>query len=216
MGNKEDQIVDSLEKRIEFYRYCVVWTFILGLLSGGFIFCGKTTFLIPESSLLPPITVKVLFCFFIATIGIAAGSAYRRRIRLLKDCRDKILMELYHRRFFPNLAREGIITEIQVLFGILFLLSVMIVCIHYPLPKMPAFLESNLVKMIPVTGFLGLFWISVWPERKHPVQDLLERQDIPIRLNNNRTRFPQTYLISNGGSRRNGVSRLPTKRSIHP
>lgn len=215
MGNKEEQIVGSLEKRIEFYRHCMVWTFILGLLSGGSIFCGETVFLIPESFVFSPITIKVLFCSFIAMAGIATGSGYRRRIRLLKDCRDKILMELYNQRFFPNLAREGIITEMQVLFGILFLLSLVIVCIQYPVPKMPAFLDSNLVRMVPVLGFLGLFCISVWPERKDPIQDLLERQNIHISLGYNRTRFLQTYMINNGDSRKSGVSRLPRKRSGH-
>ncbi len=192
----------------------MVWTFILGLLSGMSVFCGKTTFLVPGSTDLPLPAINVLVCFIIALTGIATGSAYRRRIQFLKDCRDRVLMEFCDRRFFPKLTREGIITEMQVLFGILFLLSVAVFCIQYPVPKMPAFLDSNPVRIIPLTGFLCLCWIPVWPDRKNPLLDFLEKKNVPVRLRNNRPKLLQAYVIESQNLQRDELSRLNAKRSL--
>ena len=178
------------------------------------VFCGEITFLVPGSTGLPLMAINVLICFFIAITGIATGSAYRRRIRFLKDCRDQILMEFCDRRFFPKLTREGIITEMQVLFGILFLLSMVIVCIQYPVPKMPAFLDNNLVRIIPIMGFLCLCWIPVWPDRKNPLRDFLEKENIPVRFLNNRPKFLDAYVIESQSLQRDELSRLNAKRSL--
>jgi len=216
MSNKEDQLVDFLERRIDFYRHCMVWTFVLGLLAGGCIFCGEMIFPVPEFLGFSSITGNVLLLFFITITGIAAGSSYRRRIRILKDCREKILMEFCNRRFFPGLAREGIITEMQALFAIMFLLALIVVCIQYPIPKFPAFLGCNLLRMIPLAGFLGLCWMSIWPDRKNPLRDFLEGQSIPIRIHSNRPKFLDTYRIESGDSRKGEVSQLQTRRSVQP
>lgn len=201
MNIKDEQLVTSLENRIDFYRRCAAWTFILGLLAGVCVFCGETTFFLREMSDSPPTVLKTLFCFLIATTGIAAGFAYRRRIRFLKDCRDKVLMEFSERQFFPKPVREGIITETQVLFGILFVLSVVITCTHYPVPKLPVFLDSNLMRMIPIIGFVGLCWISFCPERKNPfirihtIEDFLEGQKMHMPLRPSLPKNFQTYTI---------------------
>ena len=178
------------------------------------VFCGEITFLVPGSTGLPLMAINVLICFFIAITGIATGSAYRRRIRFLKDCRDQILMEFCDRRFFPKLTREGIITEMQVLFGILFLISMVIVCIQYPVPKMPAFLDNNLVRIIPIMGFLCLCWIPVWPDRKNPLRGFLEKENIPVRFLNNRPKFLDAYVIESQSLQRDELSRLNAKRSL--
>jgi hypothetical protein len=216
MRNKEDQFVDFLEKRIDFYRHCMVWAFILGLSAGGCIFCGEKIFPVPEPLGLPPIAINILLLFFIAITGIAAGSAYRRRIRLLKDCREKILLEFCNRRFFPGLAREGIITEMQALFAIMFILALVVVFIQYPVPKFPDFQGCSLVRMIPLAGFLGFCWISIWPERKNYLQDYLEGKSIPIRVHSNRPKFLETYRIESGDSRKGEISQLQRRSSLQP
>ena len=222
MEIKEEQLVISLENRIEFYRYSMAGIFILGLLSGVCIFCGEKAFLITESSDPSPKVLKILFCFLITIAGIATGCACRRRIRFLKDCRNKILMEFSNRQFFPKPVREGIITEIQVLFGILFIFSAVIACIHYPVPKLPAFLDSDLVRLIPIMGFVGLCWISVCPDRKNPfirvnsIQDFLEEQKIHIGLRQSRPKICQAYAIKGPDFSEGKVSQLHTNRSVHP
>ncbi len=221
MKIEEEQLVSSLENSIEFYRCSAVWTFILGLLAGVCIFCGKTTFLITGISGLSPKVVKILFCSLIAMTGIATGFACRYRIRFLKDCRDKILMEFSNRQFFPKPVREGIITEMQVLFAILFVFSTVITCIHYPVPKLPAFLDNDLIRMIPAMGFAALCWISVCPERKNPfirldsIQDFLDGQKIHLPGRQSRREIKRTYTMKNPDLPKGEVSQLHTKRSVH-
>ena len=221
MKIEEEQLVASLENSIEFYRRSTVWTFVLGLLSGVCIFCGETTFLITEISGLSPKVVKVLLCSLIAMAGIATGFACRHRIRFLKDCRDKILMEFSNRQFFPKPIREGIITEMQVLFAILFVFSTVITCIHYPVPKLPAFLDSDLARMFPAMGFAALCWISLCPERKNPfirlhfIQGFLDGQKMRLPLSQSRRKISRTYMMKKRDLPKGGVPQLHTKRSVH-
>ncbi|MBN2319187.1 MAG: hypothetical protein JXR49_08915 [Acidobacteria bacterium] len=131
-------------------------------------------------------------------------------------------MEFSNRPFFPKPVREGIITEMQVLFGILFVFSAVIACIHYPVPKLPAFLDSDLVRLIPIMGFVGLCWISVCPDRKNPfirvnsIQDFLEGQKIHIRFRHSRPKIYRAYAIKNPNLPEGKVSQLHTNRSAHP
>jgi hypothetical protein len=222
MKIEEEQLVASLENSIEFYRCSTVWTFILGLLAGVCIFCGETTFLITEISGLSLKVVKVLLCSLIALTGIATGFTCRHRIRSLKDCRDKILMEFSNRQFFPKPVREGIITEMQVLFVILFVFSIVIICIHYPVPKLPSFLDSDLVRIIPAMGFAALCWISVCPERKNPfirvdsIQDFLDGQKIRLPIRQTRRKISRTYTIKKPDLPKGKVSQMHTNRSVRP
>ena len=222
MEIKEERFVKSLENRINYYRHCMAWTFFMGFLAGVCIFCGETGFLISESPGLSPKVINMFFCFLIAITGITAGSAYRRRVRFLKDCRDKIQLEFSNRQFFPKPVREGIITEMQVLFGILFVLSAVICCIHYPVPKLPAFLDSDLIRMIPIMGFVGLCWISVCPERKNPfirvnsIQNFIEGQKIHISLRHSRPKIYPAYTMKGSELSKSSISQLRTNQSMQP
>ena len=222
MKINEEQLVASLENSIEFYRRSTVWTFILGLMAGVCIFCGETTFLITEISGSSPKVGKILFCSLIAVTGVATGFTCRCRIRFLKDCRDKILMDFCNRQFFPKPVREGIITEMQVLFVILFVFSTVTICVHYPIPKLPAFLDSDLVRMIPTIGFAALCWISVCPERKNPfirvdsLQDFLDGQKVRLPLRQNLRKISRSYTVNRPDVPKSNVPQLRTKRSVHP
>jgi len=221
MKEKKKNFIHYLDNRIGFYRYCMVGTFILGILAGTGILCGESTFVITEWSDLKQVGIKLFFCFLIAATGIATGSAYRRRILHLKEHRNKILLDSYNRQFFPKPAQEQIIMEVQALFGILFFLSAVIVCIHYPIPKLPDLLDCMLIRLIPVIGFVGLCWISVNLERKNslirinPLQDFLDNQQKRVRIQSNRRRVPPAYRTAGRNFPPPPHTQEHANRSIH-
>ena len=105
--------------------------------------------------------MKVLFCFLVAATGISTGSAYRRRIRLLREHLNVLLSDSRNQKPYRKPVRDHFIAEIQVLFGMLFLLAAASVCIQYPVPSLPCLPGSNLVRLALIAGFLVLCRISV-------------------------------------------------------
>lgn len=216
----EERLVPFLEKRIEFYRRCMAWTFILGLLTGVSVFCGERTVFVSRSSGISPVIIKNLFCFAITVTGITAGFAFRRRIGFLKSCREKVLLEFSDGRFFPKPARAGIITEMQVLFGIMFTLCILAACTQYPVPKLPVFLDSDPLRMLAIAGFIGMCSISVCPERRNPLirinslQGFLEEQKIRVPARQKRPEIYPTYAADNPDLQKSEVPPLYAKRSV--
>jgi len=220
MKTNKNHIVKSLENRIGYYRRCMVGTFILGLLAGVSILCGKSLFVITGWSNLQQISIKVFFCFLIATTGIATGSAYRRRIRLLKEHRARLMSDSLNQQSFTKPFQEQIITEIQALFGILFFLAAAITCIQYPIPNLPYLFDSNLVRLVLIIGFAVLCWISVTLERKNPLtclnplQDFVERQQNRDPVVGNQLGIQPSYITMSQDLQKRGASQAHAHRPV--
>ena len=196
----KNHIVESLEKRIRYYRRCMAGTFILGILAGLSILCTKSLIAVTEWSGLRQIYVKIFFCFLIAATGIATGSAYRRRIRLLRVRRNKLLSDARGQQPFTNPIREQFITEVQALFGMLFFLATASLYIHCPTLKLPFLLDCNLARLALIVGFLLLCRISLRMERKdplfslNPVQDYVNGMKSRGGVHKSRQDYPQAYI----------------------
>ncbi|MBN2243407.1 MAG: hypothetical protein JW793_12030 [Acidobacteria bacterium] len=218
-GIKEEQLVRFLEKRIEFYRRCMAWAFIMGLLAGVDIFCGERTFSLYKASGPEPVFTKFLLCFFIATAGIAAGFACRRRTGFLKGCLDKVSRDFGERHYNPKPAPGGIITEMQVLFGMMLVFSAGIAVTGYPVPVLPSFLDSDLLRIMLLSSFVGVCWLSVRPDRKNSpirtrsLQNFLQRQKAPFSLGR-RSEVNRAHAMKSPAMRE--ARRLHTNRTIHP
>jgi hypothetical protein len=169
MNTKDRFVIKALERRIEFYRKIGIAVFFGGLLAGGSILLGRPAMMFPELSEYSRITIQILAYFSIALTGILIIFEHRRRISILKSRRNKILRDIFHRESVPYPAREQLIIEIQVLYGILFFLAVLITCVGCPFPPMPAFLDRDLVRFAALIGFFILCWLSVGTERKNSV-----------------------------------------------
>lgn len=221
MQSRKKTFIELLENRIALYRRCMVGTFVLGLAAGISILCGKSTFILTEWSGYQQISLKVFSCFLIVVTGIATGSAYRRRIRHVKAHQDKIRSSRNDNQNTPKDNGEPIITEIQALFGILFVLVVIGSCLRYPIPNLPSLLDGNLVRLFPIIGFVALCWVSVSIGRKHSLirlnllQDFLESQQKRVRIENNR-KTPHPYISLDRGIRKGGVPQVHTNQPMQP
>ncbi|MEJ2111016.1 MAG: hypothetical protein P8Z37_14125 [Acidobacteriota bacterium] len=165
--NKQN-IIMYLDRRIGLYRRCMVGIFILGLLAGASIVCGKSAFIVQGMSTAEQAEINVFLCFSIALTGIATGSAYRRRIRHLNEHRDRIL--LYHKRrpAAEKTVRDQIVLEIQGLFAMLFVLAAVICGVQYPIPEIPQLLDNTPMRILLLAGFIILCWVPVIFGTKKP------------------------------------------------
>ena len=215
----KNHILISLEKRIRYYRRCMAGTFILGILAGLSILCTKSLIAVTGWTGLSQIYVKIFFCFLIAATGIATGSAYRRRIRLLRVQRNKLLSDSYGQQPFTKPVPEQFITEIQALFGMLFFLAVASLYIQYPTMKLPFLLDCNLARLALIVGFLFLCRISLKLERKdplvslNPVQDYVKMQKGGGRAYKSLPDYPQAYTEAGRDFRETGSAKIPENRS---
>lgn len=218
MKAEKDLSLKSLNNRITYYRRCMIGTFILGLLAGVSILCGKSCFEITGWSNLQLISIKVLICFLIAATGIATGSVYRRRIGILKENRERLVSDSVDPKTFAKPHREQIITEIQALFGILFVLAASITCVQYPIPNLPYLFDSNLVRLVLVIGFAVLCWISITLERKNPLsclnplRDFVEKEQSRVPVVRDRSEIPSAYVTMNQGIQKSASSQTPAHR----
>jgi hypothetical protein len=215
----KNQIVKSVEKRIQYYQRCMAGTFILGILAGLSILCTKSLIAVTAWSGLQQIYVKIFFCFLIAATGIATGSAYRRRIRLLRVHRHKLLSDTRGQQPFTKPVREQFITEIQALFGMLFFLAAASLYIHCPILKLPFLLDCNLARLALIVGFLLLCRISLGLERKdplfslNPVQDYVKGLKSRGRVHRSRQDYPRAYIEAGRDFRKKESTQTPENRS---
>jgi hypothetical protein len=215
----KNHIVESLEKRIQYYRRCMAGTFLLGILAGLSILCTKSLIAVTGWSGLQQIYVKIFFCFLIAATGIATGSAYRRRISLLRVHRNKLLSDTSNQRSFTKPVQEQFITEMQALFGILFFLAVASLYIQCPTLELPCLLDCNLARLALIVGFLLLCRISLRLERKdplfslNPVQDYVKKQARRIKTSRSHT---LAYIEAGQDFQETGSAQILENRSTHP
>jgi hypothetical protein len=211
----KNNIVESLEKRIQYYRRCMAGTFILGILAGLSILCTKSLIAVTGWSGAQQIYVKIFFCFLIAATGIATGSAYRRRIRLLRVHRNKLLSDAWDQRSFTRPVQEQFITEMQALFGILFFLAVASLYIQCPTLKLPILLDCNLARLALIVGFLLLCRISLRLERKDPLISLNPVEDyVKWQAGHKKTGegYSQANIEAGQGFQETGSAQFPENR----
>jgi hypothetical protein len=117
-----DTVLQALDREVDFYRKRAGQIFFFSLLIEVLILAGREKVLLPETwPLMQPSTYSALF-IAVAAIGIALGSEYRRRIRILKDSRVEILERKKYRNVYPSEQEQGL-SEIQVLYVVLVFLS---------------------------------------------------------------------------------------------
>jgi hypothetical protein len=181
MTTRQKSVIDNLESRIQFYRYCAMAVFFLGLLAGG-------TVLLETSSLFSigfldrhPVITKCVLCFAVSLSGILTASAYRRRIRYIVERGNRILLYSDDVPLFPRPVWEQFIFEVQVLFGILFFVSAVICCVGYPLPGLPAYLDPPLFRLGLLACFFLFCRVSAKLEKKNSIVNLSPIEDF-IRL----------------------------------
>jgi len=188
MATRKKSVADYLENKIQFYRYCTIVAFILGLLAGAGILCGDSClFSIGFPGRYLALT-KCALCFLISLSGIVAASAYRSRIRYAVERCNKILLYSDNGEAFPKPVREQSILEVQVLFGIMFVLAMVACCVNYPLPGLPDYLDLPLIRLLPLVGFFLFCWISTKLEKKNSLIGLNSIEDF-IRLHQKQARI---------------------------
>lgn len=117
-----DTVLQALDREVDFYRKRAGQIFFFSLLVEVLILAGREKVLLPETwPLMQAFTYSVLF-IAVAAIGIALGSEYRRRIRILKDSRMEILEMKKYLNVYPSEHEQGL-SEIQVLYVVLVFLS---------------------------------------------------------------------------------------------
>jgi hypothetical protein len=84
----------------------------------------------------------------------------------LKERRNRIWMYSDNGSSFPEPVRDHMVMEIQVLFGMLFVLAVAICCVGYPVPKIPVFLDTVPLRLVPILSFAVLCWAAIRAGRK--------------------------------------------------
>jgi len=78
---------------------------------------------------LPSLTITFLF-YTVAAAGVILGSEYRRRIRIIKNNRQKTIAGFSVQKPFPT-DQEQVISEIQVLYVVLISLSLLGICLTW-------------------------------------------------------------------------------------
>lgn len=218
--NKQN-IIKYLDSRIGFYRRCMVGIFILGSLAGASIICGKSAFLVEGISEAKQAEVNIFLCFSIALTGIATGSAYRRRIRHLKQHRDKILLYHKHGPSAPRPVRDQIVLEIQSLFGILFVLAVVVCGVQYPIPELPQLLDNTPMRIVLLVGFIILCWAPVRLGNKksaiklNPIQDFVEKHQKQARVKNYSTNLSRERFVPGDGLPKRDLSDSPDDHVVN-
>jgi hypothetical protein len=115
-------VLEAVDQEVAFYRKRAGEVFFFGLLVEVLILAGREKISPPETGpLVNRPTYSILF-IAVAAIGIALGSEYRRRIRLLKDNRARILSNLGFEFVYPSKQDQNL-SEIQVLYVVLAFLS---------------------------------------------------------------------------------------------
>lgn len=188
MTIKQQRVSDYLEGRIQVYRYCTAVVFVLGLLAGAGVLCGGLPLLSPEFPHRYQDLTKIVLCFAISLSGILAAAVYRNQIAYIMERRDRILLNPDSRPAFAKPAREQCILEVQVLFGMMAVLAVVVCCIDYPVPGLPPILDLPPLRLALLGGFFIFCWVSTRLEKNNiaasfnSVEDFLRRHQKQARI----------------------------------